>query len=81
MVFLLIAAAVVGLVLGTQFRAPALLAASAVAAAAGVGMGLALKLEAGWTLLLAIACVIVLDIAYLVGLLGTTRRWRPGRRR
>jgi hypothetical protein len=81
-VFLLIAVALAGLIIGTRFRTPALLAASAAAAAAGVGIGLAAQWAPGWTFLIALAAVIVLDVAYLVGLFGSLRlrRRSEGRR-
>ncbi|HVV94027.1 MAG TPA: hypothetical protein VHD15_11460 [Hyphomicrobiales bacterium] len=64
------AAGVAGILLGLRYRAAALLAASAAALAAGVARAVAGHWDAGTTALFALACVVVVQLGYLVALFG-----------
>lgn len=80
MIWLFIAAAVVGLALGARFKVPALIAASIAAAAASLVACFLLTWSLLMSLLCATALVLTLQAAYLVSVsLWRLRSRREGR--
>jgi len=76
----LVLVAVVGALVGTRFRAPALIAATAVAFLTGIVYGLASGTTLLGALLRGLALIAALQVGYLAGAAGATL-WRDGRRR
>ena len=80
MVSVIMAVGVVGLIIGTRFRVPALLLASILAAAAGVAAALSAQQPAALTVLFTVFCVVVLSAGYVAGLCGMLGLRRLARR-